>query len=518
MPIPESIKSKRPTQFGAVEIRLIKGYFYVYLVSSKWDSSKGRPQKVTGKSIGKITEADGFIPNANGMRIMQAKAAASAVPAKVQTDSDKGADKGTDTEKAEDSAPVVKNYGAYETLRGLSPEIDTLLKKHFPDSFREIRTIALLRLVDGISSVKMIQPMFLDSYMSDLCSDLPVSEGPVRRFIAKLGTMQDTIDSLMREQVIPGSTLLFDGTSIFIRSDDSLSMKGYNPDHSLNPQARILYVFEKDSHRPVFYRVLQGSIVDKAAFLETVRAAGCQDCIIIADKGFYSKKNVSALMLAGMKYILPLQDNTTNVPKEFYANNDDSKWDGVFTYKKRPVWYWKHSIGDKGDFIYTYRDDIRKAEMVGGFVESAEKDCGEEEHKTTDVLKETRMGYFSFCSNLDVGAKEIYLDYKERWDIEECFDYLKNSVATSPSHAHTDEYFRGWAFVNHISLLYYYGLLNALRLAGLDEKYSAGDIIKLTKNIYLVDTGDGKGPILSKIRYKTKSVLTKLGVDLLRKN
>lgn len=91
-------------------------------------------------------------------------------------------------------------------------------------------------------------------------------------------------------------------------------------------------------------------------------------------------------------------------------------------------------------------------------------------------------------------------------------------MATSPSHAHTDEYFRGWAFVNHISLLYYYGLLNALRLADLDEKYSAGDIIKLTKNIYLVDTGDGKGPILSKIRNKTKSVLNKLGVDLLRKN
>ena len=129
MPIPESIKSKRPTQFGAVEIRLIKGYFYVYLVSSKWDSSKGRPQKVTGKSIGKITEADGFIPNANGIRIMQAKAAASAVPAKVQTDSDKGADKGTDTEKAEDSAPVVKNYGAYETLRRLSPEIDRGYRK-----------------------------------------------------------------------------------------------------------------------------------------------------------------------------------------------------------------------------------------------------------------------------------------------------------------------------------------------------------------------------------------------------
>ena len=65
MTIPESIKIHRPTQFGAVEIRYLGGYFYVYQISSKWDPAKGRPQKVTGKSIGKITEADGFLPNAN---------------------------------------------------------------------------------------------------------------------------------------------------------------------------------------------------------------------------------------------------------------------------------------------------------------------------------------------------------------------------------------------------------------------------------------------------------------------
>lgn len=71
MSIPELIKSKRPTQFGAVKIRCISGHYYVYRVSSRWDAQKGRPQKVTGKSIGKITEADGFIPNAHGLRLMQ---------------------------------------------------------------------------------------------------------------------------------------------------------------------------------------------------------------------------------------------------------------------------------------------------------------------------------------------------------------------------------------------------------------------------------------------------------------
>ena len=87
-----------------------------------------------------------------------------------------------------------------------------------------------------------------------------------------------------------------------------------------------------------------------------------------------------------------------------------------------------------------------------------------------DVLKEKRMGYFSFSSNLDVSAKDIYLNYKQRRNIEQCFDNLKNSASGGASHAHNDDCFRGWAFLNHISLLYYYGLLNALRNKKLDKK------------------------------------------------
>lgn len=99
MSIPESIKQLKPTQFGAVEIRYISGHYYTYLVSSKWDPEKGRPQKVTGKSIGKITEADGFIPNANGMRLMR------------------------ELRITPDVAPTVKNYGAYEMLLQLTPDL-----------------------------------------------------------------------------------------------------------------------------------------------------------------------------------------------------------------------------------------------------------------------------------------------------------------------------------------------------------------------------------------------------------
>ena len=206
MAIPESIKKNKPTEFGALEIRCFgDGKYYVYQITSKWDAEKNRPKKVTGKSIGKITEADGFIPNANGLRLMK------------------------EMRITPDIAPIVKNYGAYEMLQQLSPDMEGQLRKFFPDIYREIRTLSLLRLVDSISSAKMIQPVFLDSYMSDICSDIAVSEGSVRRFVSKLGRMQENLDAFMKAQVMPGTTLLFDGTSIFSRSADSLSAKGYNP-------------------------------------------------------------------------------------------------------------------------------------------------------------------------------------------------------------------------------------------------------------------------------------------------
>ena len=500
MSVPENIKKLKPTQFGSVEIRNFNGRYYVYQVSSKWNPEKGRPQKITGKSIGKITEADGFIANAYCMQLLKKKA-------------------NGDRETADSDgnfAPIVKNYGTYKVLQDLSPEISPRLKEQFPDVFREIRTISLIRLADSITSAKMIQPMFLDSYLSDICDDISVSEVSVRKFITQLGSMQGRCESFMRSYVMPGTTLLFDGTTIFTGSSDSLATKGYNPEHRRKTQARLLYVFEKDSFKPVFYRVLQGSIVDKTAFLEVVRASGCKDSIIVADKGFYSKKNLSSLLEADMKYILPLQDNTTNVEKEFYENPDDNKWDGVFSYKSRAIWFRKRKSGNRGNYIYTFRDDIRKAEMVSNYVEAAEKDYGEEEHQPMNVIRETRMGYFSYCSNLDIQAKDVYLDYKERWNIEQCFDYLKNSVSHSASYAHNDNYFRGWAFINHVSLLYYYGLINALRNANLSDSYSPADVIKLTKNIYKVDTGDGKGYKLSAIQKPTMKLLDDLKVSLSR--
>ena len=52
MKIPDwAIKHKQK----GTEIRNIKGNYYLYKISSKWDKIKKRPQKITEKFLGKIT-------------------------------------------------------------------------------------------------------------------------------------------------------------------------------------------------------------------------------------------------------------------------------------------------------------------------------------------------------------------------------------------------------------------------------------------------------------------------------
>ncbi len=43
------------------ELRLIRGIYYLYEVSSKWSPEKKHAVKITGKLLGKITEKDGFV-------------------------------------------------------------------------------------------------------------------------------------------------------------------------------------------------------------------------------------------------------------------------------------------------------------------------------------------------------------------------------------------------------------------------------------------------------------------------
>ena len=265
---------------------------------------------------------------------------------------------------------------------------------------------------------------------------------------------------------------------------------------------------------PVFYRMIPGNIADKSALMETVAASGCKNCMIIGDKGFYSKKNVSFLMKNELTYILPLQYNTRLIPEKFASNIDDHKFDGCFTYKGRNIWHKTLDSGINGNKVYIFRDDKRKLNAETRFMQKKEADY--EDMEDVSIFDDNRRGMFAFVSNTGNTAKQLYLTYKERWDIEQCFDYLKNSVQIGAPYKRTNEELEAWSFINHISLLYFYGVVKTLREKELNEKYSPEDILALGRNIYKVrEHYHARESRLSEVPVNDMELLNTLGVTLL---
>ena len=249
---------------------------------------------------------------------------------------------------------------------------------------------------------------------------------------------------------------------------------------------------------------------------ETIRALGCKNSIFISDKGCYSKTNVSDMIAMEMQYILLLQDNTKLIPAEFDNELSDKRFEGRFTYNGRNVWYKVCKSGTNGNNVYIYQDDERKAAANALFTERQEKNCGEEGLENDDIFKDTRRGVFSFVSNIQgKSPKEIYIIYKERGEIEQCFDYLKNNVVHKPMYARNNEDtdIGTESFFNFVSLLYFYRLVKALDKAGLKEKYSPDEVIKRGRNVFKISDYLGH-KVITEMTEDDANLFKALGLDL----
>lgn len=484
MAIPDEIKRFKPTGYGSCEIHSVQGgkYYYVYQTYSRYDPKFKNARKKTGKLIGRITLHDGFIPNRHGESLIS--------PSRVVR---------------------LTEYGIYELFVQLAgTSILDPLQRHFPKDFQKIYTLAMLRLSHHCTAANA-KSLFDRSIFKVLYPGVTLGERSYHTFMQQLGSNQERMVSFMQEFVPEDATILFDGTNIFSASADSYARKGYNHGKRKTTQVNLLYLFSKDTHTPCYYRLLPGNITDKSSFEQAVRESGAQNVTIIGDKGFYSKKNTSYLDSIGLKYILPLQSNTKMIDNSFAALPGTEKFDGFFIYHDRAIWYTCKPIGTSGHILYIFQDNEKKLLKENKYLKKIAQDYGGYTREAFEA--KTRIGMFSFYSNIEADPQEIYIAYKGRWAIENCFSYLKNTVQLGVCYQQTKEGMASWAFLNHISLMLFYKLVQTLITNRLSKDFSPEDIIDMVKNVYLVKCGHDR-PMVSEITVKETEILQKLRVDL----
>ena len=115
-------------------------------------------------------------------------------------------------------------------------------------------------------------------------------------------------------------------------------------------------------------------------------------------------------------------------------------------------------------------------------------------------------------SVLDMTAEEIYLAYSKIWEIETVMRYYKQSCEFDETIVHDDDSVYATEFINFLSLLLTYRLLNRFEDTGLLEKYTYGEIMQRLRRAKKDRTDEKEGFALVRLNPSTMNVLERLGL------
>ncbi len=483
-----ALKQKRP----GTELRYIRGNYYLYGVSSKWNKEKKRAQKVTGKILGKVTE-NGFIESAR-RQVLEGK---------------------SKSENA--SMPTIKSistksagFGCF--LEPLLADVLAALRKHFDENADAIYCAGLMRLAYQ-TPLKNMNVHLKENFLSESFPELSLADKKVSSLLKDIGSDRERINAFFREFSRAGENILMDITAIHSKSEQmSINQRGYNSQGSFDPQANLLLLFSQSRHEPVYYRMLPGNIRDVKSVQLTLKETGTADTVFVADKGFYSESNIEEMEQAHLQYVIPLKRNSSLIDYEPLKKGGKSGFDNFFKFQDRFIFCAFRQLND-GKTLYTFLDDHLRLEEERSFLNRMET---QKEEKLTIVDFHERihtLGTFSIITNLkEKQPQDVYKMYKARMEIETAFDAFKNTLEADRSYMQSDQSFEGWMFINYLALLAYWRMLKVLMEKELLTKFSITDLAMHLSYIRKVRINGCWH--LAEITEKTKRLLAKLNCHI----
>jgi len=443
------------------ELRCLSGKYYLYEVTSKWNPEKKRSVKITGKLLGSITQADGFVES-DKCRLRKQQIRIERIQ--------------------------VKEYGITVAIASLLSDILAVLKKIFPDCWQRIIILVYGRLVYQ-SSLKNMSFHYSGSYLSEQYPDIDMSAKSLSYFLRELGQSRNKIVEFCRSFKISGDCILFDGTDIFSHSEQmELPKFSKSKFGTYDDMINLMSIFSVKLQMPVYYRLLPGNIKDVSAFKICLLESGVKDATVIIDKGFASKSNIEALEKEELKFIIPLHRNSSLIDYEIVESGDKRLFDSYFQYEGRYIWHYTMAVDEKKSVTVFLDDELRNREekdYLNRIESKADKYTMEQFHD-----KRHTFGTIAVIKNTGKSPRETYADYKTRGQVETMIDTLKNIVEADRTYMQNEQALEGWMFVNLIALKWYYIILNLLKKHELNNKYSPADLLIFLAEVKMVKIND----------------------------
>jgi len=485
-----ALKHKNP----GTELKLLNGNYYLYGVKSVYDKTLKRSKKISLGILGKVTEQDGFVPSEK--RLLK--------------------EKGNKTYHNKEIFTYEYGFSKwlFDTLKGNGILDD--LKSDFPTLWQFIVIMVYCRTAYK-SPLKNIPFYVGQSAILDMVGwKGKMTDQKISDLLFELGMGQAAIHKFMKPKDNKKKTVLMDATDIVLRSNNiALAQKGYSSKMNFQPQFVLLYLYDAVSLAPLYYRLLPGNVREISAMQNTIRISGMEQCVYIADKGFFSESNALELERLGMQFIIPLRRDNKLIPYPSLDNIEQT--DNYFDFGGRFVFH-ADTLKNEGRSIDLYLDGKLKEQEKADYLRRI-KIVPENYSKLKFNEKVNSMGTLAIMHNTELEAKDVYFEYKNRGEIEQFFDHLKNTLDASSSNMQREESLNGWMFVNHISMVIIYKLYQILKTTplnkkqALNHKYSINDTIEHLKSITKIQFSPNES-VMAESNKATKTLLQKMKISI----
>ena len=125
--------------------------------------------------------------------------------------------------------------------------------------------------------------------------------------------------------------------------------------------------------------------------------------------------------------------------------------------------------------------------------------------------RQYQQGTIAVKTNLPYSEEKIYGLLKNRVDVEQAFDVLKNVLNADRSYMRDNYQLEGWFLINFVALLLYCRVYNTLLEKGMLNNYSPRDVLLHLSRVFKMEI-NGRW-VTSEIPRKSRLLMEKLDIN-----
>jgi len=366
-------------------------------------------------------------------------------------------------------------------------DISNLLEKVFGDRTNYMLSLLCYRLCHA-SAMNYARIWYDGSISRFLFKKVNLSSQRISNFLRDIGDEQIQRDffkhylsSTFAKAKKKNGGVIIDSTALPNQIHFPFNAWGYN-DGSIDKQIRFLFVIDKNSSLPLFFRYLPGNIVDVSSLCVTVeelKRFGVENSFVLIDSGFFSEDNIKDLYTEKIDFLtrLPSSRKTyKDLIREESANLE--RFDNAVRYGERALFIKQKRIDLFGKDAYAHivLDPERKGRETRKLLLDAleEKENGEAEIE----FKLMKKGVMILTSSFKMKKEEVVPFYYLRQTVERLFGFSKDDLKIVPLRVHKEETLRGYLLLTFIALVVF-----VLLKKSIGKKHTVEEILLTMRNL-----------------------------------